>query len=217
MIRGELSHDIGFLKGEIRRLASLSKDLKKRRTNLIDDAIKDEKDFAADYQNLTQRKLSQPDFNKKTRERLTKVEQELRSFVIEDTMFDKELGYAKDILEQFRKQFPGMANVIPLADAEFKITMAEVYLTARLKACQTFIQNTLDPLMRSKDLKLYARMLETVFSNICEFARDIDDATLKAMGQILKFYGILLQKYPLLIKIIEKERWAKDRRTRVFE
>ncbi len=105
-----------------------------------------------------------------------------------------------------------MDSLIPIADAESKLMIAEAYLKARLDACATFIRQTFDPLINSSNLAANAQLLERAFARTCEFTRDVDDVTLKITGQILKFYGILLKKYPLLLKILERERWGKKRR-----
>ncbi len=107
-----------------------------------------------------------------------------------------------------------MKSLIRIAEAETNILVTEeVYLVARLTACKEFIQQKLDPLINSNNLASQAQQLNHAFSEICEFAREIDDITLKAMSKILKFYVSLINSYPQLVhEAWEKERWGKNKR-----
>lgn len=218
-ISGELEKDIGMLKGEIRRASAIFKDAKNRGIAVETEALEGRKSLDAAFRSMTQQRLNRQQFYEGVRMRLNATEQGLKGLAIEDTVFIQEVERAKSIIEQFKKVFPFKGeNILHIAAAEASITLAEVYLTARLNACTSFIKNTFDPISKrlgTLDPKTLAAKTRSVYSLAYEFAKEINETTRQAMIAILQFYKQLYQKYPLLVKVLVREAWSPQIKSRV--
>lgn len=218
-IRGELQHDIEMLQREIRRASGIFNDLKRRGTELKANALNDQKSLDAAAKSLGQKKISLPAFKEDVKTRLSNLEQGLKREMIEDEIFVKEIERVKSILEQVRKRFGFGENLTHIAYAAASITMAEVYIKSRVQVCTQFIKESLDPLSRnisSLGFLNLAQQTSLAYRRAYEATEQFNEATRKAMIEVLKAYKTLYQKYPLLMKVLERS-YAGTQKRRVFE
>lgn len=213
--RSQEEKDMEMLKAEMQRIGRLWKDIKGKGIAIEEGALEGRRRLKPEFVNLTHGKAIRKSEFIAAANNLEALGNELKSFTIEDTFFEKEIEKAKTILEQFRRRFPFAESVVHFANAEAALSTAESCITIRVKAANLFMQNVLTPTVNQilehrwgdaiKDTKV-AVDANRVYELLYKEVMDINDVTRDAFIQILKhFYGHLYKHYPAIFKVYE--RW----------
>lgn len=205
--------DMAMLKAEMQRIGRLWKDIKGKGIAIEEGALEGRRRLKSGFANLRSGKPLRPELIAAANN-LKALGDELRAFAIEDVFFKNEIEKAKTILEQFRRRFYFAESVVHFADAEVALTMADICITARVKAANLFMQNALVPTVNRIQEPHYGGVVEDsklavdadrIYELLYKEAMDINDVTRKAFIQILKhFYGHLYKHYPAIITMYEK-------------
>lgn len=205
-ISGELDSDIGMITGEIRRVAQVFNDVKRRGKNVEEEAQKAKKELADSYEQLKEGKLTPGLFKKRVGDRLQELIMRLEMFAIKDTTFEQEIEKARHLITQIKRIFPFAKDRIlkdlhPVDLADNQLRTAEFYIDGRVKGCRYNINNKLSQILKnlsyyaSETLEAQARI---AYDYILHTAEDLNALTRLAMIGVLKAYKIVRQEYPLL-------------------